>query len=63
MLCALDLSGLQAAGANASLAHISLIVADGDLLHVWVEGTIGYAMGVAYAASSYRVLTANFANL
>lgn len=62
-LCALYFASLKAAGAHASLAHIALLVADGDLLHVGAEGTIGYAVGVAYATSSHRMLPANFAYL
>ena len=62
-LCANDLAGLQALGANVSLVLIAILLNDGDLLDVGTEGTVGDTVGVADAATSGGVLTTNRANL
>ena len=61
-LAADDLAGLHARSANIHLAGLT-VNDDGNLLNVRTEGTIGYAVGVADAATGHGVLTANFTNL
>lgn len=48
ILGALNLPGLHAAGANASLAHMAVLVLDGDLLHIGPEDPVRDPMGVAH---------------
>ena len=62
-LGALDLAGLHAARADVSLAHVAVFVADGNLLDVGLEPTVGHAMRVADVTTSSRLLAANFTNL
>ena len=59
-LCALDLAGLHAAGADVGLADMALGVADGDLLDVRTEDAVGDLVRVADIAACYGVLTADF---
>ena len=61
-LAADDLAGLHAGSADVHLAGLA-VDDDGNLLNVRTEGTIGYAVGVADAATGHGVLTANFTNL
>lgn len=61
-LAANDLAGLHAGSADIHLAGLT-VNDDGNLLNVRTEGTIGYAVGVADAATGHGVLTANFTNL
>ena len=61
-LAADDLAGLHAGSADVHLAGLT-VNDDGNLLNVRTEGTIGYAVGVADAATGHGVLTANFTNL
>ena len=63
LLCALDFASLHALGADVGLAHMTLAIADGDLLDVRAEHAVGHAMRVADAPASNRLLTADFANL
>ena len=60
-LCALDLAGLHALGANVSALYFTVNL-DGYLLDIRTEGTIAYAMGVADATTSAGCLTADLAN-
>lgn len=53
---------LEATGANVHLALLT-ILHDGDTLDVGTELTIGNTVGVANRTASYRVLTADLANL
>ena len=62
-LCALHLAGLHALGADVGLAHMAVLILDGDLLDVRTERAVRDAMGVADATTSNRGFTANFANL
>ncbi len=58
-----DLSSFQAAGANARLANMAALIADGDLLNIGTKSPVAHPMGVTDAATSNRVLSAYFANL
>lgn len=62
-LCALDLPGLHAARADVSLAHMAVLVADGDLLDVGLEPTVCDAVRMADVTACRRLLTADLANL
>ena len=62
LLCALDVTCFEALRANVRTFDLA-IEFDRDLLDVRTEGTIGYAVGVADAATGHGVLTANFTNL
>lgn len=61
-LCANDLAGLQALGADVGLADMAVVV-NRDFLHIGAERAIGYLMRMADATTGNRSLTANFANL
>ena len=62
-LGALDLAGLHAARADVGLAHVAALVADGDLLDVGLEPTVGHAVRVADITASGRLLAADFTDL
>ncbi len=62
-LCALDLAGLHAARADVSLAHMAVLVADGNLLDVGLEPAVRYAVRMADVAAGRGLLTADLANL
>ena len=53
-------ASLHAFGANISFAHFTFSILDGDALDVGLKPTIAYAVRVAYAASSHRMLAAYF---
>ncbi len=48
ILGALHLPSLHAAGANASLAHMAVLVLDGDLLHIGPEYPVRDPMRMAH---------------
>lgn len=55
-LCALDVTRLEALGANVSTLDLTIEL-DGDLLDVRTEGTIRNAMRVADVTTSARCFT------
>ena len=63
LLCALDFASLHALGADVGLAHMTLAIADGDLLDVRAEHAVGHTVRMGHATTGNRLLTADFADL